>query len=183
MTATTMLVLVLAGLLGVLLLAHRAEGTLVRALVEYAAVAVLALLLAFTPATRAASAGVTAGVTSGSAALGRLAADAWQRAFGDRRAAGAPAAPAPTRPTPKATRPPRATLPAAPPTSRPAPAPATRPAGRAGVPPSAGVLLLVAVALGGLVALAWRIRRLDRRDPLELGLARLPRGRRRRRAA
>jgi hypothetical protein len=182
MTATTVLVLVLAGLLGVLLLVHRSDGDLLRAVVEYAVVAVLALLLAFAPATRDASAGVTAGVSSGSAALGRLVADAWQRAFGDRQAAGAPAAPAPTRPTPKATRPPRATRPTTPPASAPTPTPA--PAARPGVPLPAGVGLLVAVALLGLVVLAWRIRRLDRRDPLELGLARLPRsGGRRRRAA
>jgi len=174
MTATTVLVLVLAGLLGVLLLAHRTEGTLARALAEYAVVAVLALLLAFAPATRSASAGVTAGVTSGSASLGRLAADAWQRAFGDQQAAGAPAAPEPTRPAPST-----AARPATPPTSTPTPAPAAR----SGVPLPAGVGLLVGVALAGLVALAWRIRRLDHHDPLELGLARLPRGRRRRRAA
>ncbi len=57
----TALLLALAGLLGVLLLAHRADGTLLRAVAEYAAVAVLALLLAFTPATRDASAGMAAG--------------------------------------------------------------------------------------------------------------------------
>jgi len=176
MTATTVLVLVLAGLLGVLLLAHRSDGTLLRAVVEYAVVAVLALLLAFTPATRDVSAGVTAGVTSGSARLGRLAADAWQRASGQ-QAADAPAAAEPTRPTPTAARPPRTTRPA----GRPAPAPATRPAARPGVPAPLGVLLLVGIALAGLVGLAWRVRRLDRRDALAQGLARLPRGRGRRR--
>jgi len=189
MTAATVLVLVLVGLLGVLLVAHRSDGDLLRAVAEYAVVAVLALLLAFTPATRGASAGVTAGVTSGSATVGRLAADAWQRAFGDQQATGAPAAPAPTRPTqptrpkPKTASAPRTTRPAAPPASTPAPDPAPAPAARSGVPLPAGVLLLVAVALAGLVALAWRIRRLDRRDPLDLGLARLPRGRRGRRRA
>jgi hypothetical protein len=49
MTAPTALVLVLAGLL----VAYRTERTLACALVEYAAVAVLALLLAFTIATAA----------------------------------------------------------------------------------------------------------------------------------
>jgi hypothetical protein len=182
----TALVLLLAGLLGVLLLVHRADGDLLRASFEYAVVAVLALLLAFTPATRGASAGVTAGVTSGSASLGRLVADAWQRAFGDRQAAGAPAAAEPTRPRAKAASAPRATRPpgaSRPPARAPASAPAARPVARSGVPLPAGVLLLVAVALVGLVVLAWRIRRLDRRDPLELGLARLPRGRRGRRRA
>ena len=176
----TALVLLLAGLLGVLLLAHRADGTLLRAVVEYAVVAVLALLLAFTPATRDASAGVAAGVASGSASLGRVAAGAWQRATGQ-QAAGAPAAAAPTRPTPKAARPTRTTRPAAPPAST--LPPAARPAARGGVPLPVGVLLLVAIVLLGLVGLAWRVRRLDRRDALAQGLARLPRGRGRRRRA
>ncbi|HYT94985.1 MAG TPA: hypothetical protein VEL76_40085 [Gemmataceae bacterium] len=178
----TALVLLLAGLLGVLLLAHRADGTLLRAVVEYVIVAVLALLLAFTPATRGASAGMAAGVASGSARLGRLAAGAWQRATGQ-QAAGAPAAAEPTRPTPTAARPPRTTRPAAPTASTPAPAQASRPAARGGVPLPVGVLLLVAIVLLGLVGLAWRVRRLDRRDALAQGLARLPRGRGRRRRA
>jgi hypothetical protein len=185
MTAPTVLVLVLAGLLVVLLLAHRSEGTLARAVAEYAVVALLALLLAFAPATRDASTGMAAGVSSGSAALGRLAASAWQRAFGQETPAN-PAAAEPTRPTAQATarasRPPRTTRPAAiPPTS--VPAPATRPAARSGVPLPVGVGLLAALGLAGAVLVAWRIRRLDQRDPLDLGLARLPRGRRRRRAA
>jgi hypothetical protein len=179
MTAPTALVLVLAALLVVLLVAHRSEGTLARAVAEYAVVALLALLLAFTPATRDASAGMVAGVSSGSASLARLAASAWQRAFG-RQVTEAPAAAAPTRPaaTAKATRPPRASLPATPPTSLPAAAPTARPAAGSGVPLPVGVLLLAGIGLVGLVALAWRIRRLDRRDPVDLGLARLPRGRR-----
>jgi len=186
MTAATALVLLLAGLLGVLLLVHRTDGDLLRAIFEYAIVAVLALLLAFAPATRGTSAGVTAGVTGGSAALGRLVADAWQRAFGDQQATDAPAAAEPARPKPKAAlgprtaRPPRPTTP---PASTPTPAPAARPAARSGVPLPAGVGLLVGVVVVGLVALAWRIRRLDRRDPLDLGLARLPRSRRGRRRA
>jgi hypothetical protein len=184
MTAPTVLVLVLAGLLVVLLLAHRSEGTLARALAEYAVVALLALLLAFTPATRDASAGMAAGVSSGSAALARLAASAWQRAFGH-PATGTPAAAEPTRPTAtaRATRPTRTTRPATPPTSTPTPAATPAPAARSGVPLPVGVGLLVAIGLVGLVALAWRIRRLDQRDPLDLGLARLPRGRGRRRRA
>jgi hypothetical protein len=184
MTAPTALVLVLAGLVVVLLVAHRSEGTLARAVAEYAVVALLALLLAFAPATREASAGMAAGVSSGSAALGRLAASAWQHAFGQ-QATEAPAAAEPTRPaaTARASRPPRPTRPpATPPTSAPAaaPAPAARPAAGSGVPLPVGVGLLAALGLAGLVGLAWRIRRLDQRDPLDLGLARLPRGRRRR---
>jgi hypothetical protein len=188
MTAPTVLVLVLAGLLVVLLLAHRSEGTLARAVAEYAVVALLALLLAFAPTTRGASAGMAAGVTSGSATLGRLAASAWQHAFGQQPTE-APAAAEPTRSaaTATATRPPRTTRPpATPPTSVPAPAaaPAARPAAGSGVPLPVGVGLLAALGLAGLVALAWRIRRLDQRDPLDPGLARLPhrRGRRRRAA-
>jgi hypothetical protein len=186
MTASTALVLVLAGLLVVLLLAHRSEGTLARAVAEYAVVALLALLLAFAPATRGASGEVTAGVASGSAALGRLAATAWQHAFGQQTTE-APAAP--TRPTAqaRATRPPGTTRPpATPPTSvptaAPAAAPTARPAAGSGVPLPVGVGLLAALGLAGAVLVAWRIRRLDQRDPLDLdlGLARLPRRRRRR---
>jgi len=178
MTATTVLVLVLGGLLLVLLLAHRAEGTLFRAAVEYAAVAVLVLLLAFTPATRGASAGVAAGVTSNSASLGRLVTGAWRASF-DRQAPATPAARQPTRKKAPATRQ------TTPPRSTPAPAPTARPDARVGVPLPLGVLGLVGLALAGLVAVAWRIRRLDRRDALALGLARLPRrrGRRARRVA
>jgi hypothetical protein len=184
MTAPTALVLVLAGLLVVLLLAHRSEGTLARAVAEYAVVALLALLVAFAPATRDASAGMVAGVTSGSASLARLAASAWQHAFGQQPTE-APAVSEPTRPaaTAKATRPTRPTRPPATlPTSvpEPAPAPAARPAAGSGVPLPVGVGLLVALGLVGAVLLAWRIRRLDQRDPLDLGLAPLPRGRRRR---
>jgi hypothetical protein len=180
MTAPTVLVLVLAGLVVVLLVAHRSEGTLARAVAEYAVVALLALLLAFAPATRGVSAGMVAGVASGSAALGRLAASAWQHAFGQETPV-APAAAAPTRPaaTARPTGPPRPTHPATPSTSGPAPAPA--PAGRSGVPLPVGVVVLAGVALVGLVALAWRIRRLDQRDPHDLALTRLPRGRRRHR--
>jgi hypothetical protein len=138
MTAPTALVLVLAGLLVVLLVAHRSEGTLARAAAEYTVVALLALLLAFTPATRDASAGMAAGVTSGSAALARLAVSAWQRAFGE-QATEAPAAAEPARPAAPATatRPSRSTqTPATPPTSAPASAaaPAARPAAGSGVP-------------------------------------------------
>jgi hypothetical protein len=182
MTAPTVLVLVLAGLVVVLLVAHRSEGTLARAVAEYAVVALLALLLAFAPATRGAAVGVTAGVSSGSAALGRLAASAWQRAFGQ-PATEAPAAAAPTRPaaTARASRPPRPTRPpATSPASVPDPAPATRPAAGSGVPLPVGVGLLAAVGLAGAVLVAWRIRRLDQHDPADLDLARLPRGRRRR---
>jgi hypothetical protein len=178
MTAPTALVLVLAGLVVVLLVAHRSEGTLARAVAEYAVVAVLALLLAFAPATRGASAGMAAGVGSGSAALGRLAASAWQRAFGQEPTE-APAAAEPTRPAATATgsRSPRPTRPpATPPTS--IPAAAAAPAAGSGVPLPVGVGLLAALGLVGAVLLAWRIRRLDQRDPLDLGLARLPRGRR-----
>jgi cobalamin biosynthesis Mg chelatase CobN len=183
MTAATALVLVLAGLLVVLLLARRSEGTLARAVAEYAVVALLALLLAFAPATREASAGMVAGVTSGSASLARLAASAWQHAFGQ-QVTEAPAAAEPARPaaTARASRPTRTTRPPATlPTSVPEPTPA--PTARSGVPLPVGVGLLAALALVGLVLLAWRIRRLDRRDPLDLGLARLPRGRGRRRRA
>jgi hypothetical protein len=65
-----MVLLALAAVVVVLLVVHRSEGDLGRALVEYALVAVLAVLLAATPSTAGMTAGVASGVTSGSRAAG-----------------------------------------------------------------------------------------------------------------
>jgi len=170
----------LAGLLGVLLLVHRSDGDLIRALAEYAVVGVLALLLSFTPTTRGPSASVTAGVTGGSQLVGRLVADAWHTAF-NQQPTTPPAPPAATRPAAghRPTAPPGPSPTSTHPTGT--PAPAARPAPRAGVP--LGLLGLVVVVLGGLVLVSWRVRRLDRDASLGLDLGRLPRGRRRGRRA
>jgi hypothetical protein len=76
-----MVLLVLAAVVLVLLLVHRSDGDLRRAVVEYALVAVLAVQLAATPSTAGMTAGVASGVTSGSAKAADLARDAWRAAF------------------------------------------------------------------------------------------------------
>jgi hypothetical protein len=173
MTAATVLVLVLAGVLVVLLLVHRTDGDFTRAVAEYAVVA----LLAFTPATSGASAGLTAGVASGSASAGRLLADAWHAAVTTN--------PAPS-PAPPATRAAaghhRQPAKRASSTRNSTPQPAGRTSDQhASVP--LRLLLAMAVVLGLLLLAARRIRRLDERDALDLGLTRLPRRRGRGRVA
>src|SRR6266508_4400471 len=86
-----MLLLVLAALVVVLLVVHRSEGDMVRALVEYALVAVLAALLAATPSTAGMTAGLASGVTKGSQLGADLAGRAWQATFA-RPAAAEPSA-------------------------------------------------------------------------------------------
>jgi hypothetical protein len=173
MTAATALVLVLTAVLVVLLLVHRTDGDLARAVAEYAVVALLAMLLAFTPATSGATGGLTAGVASGSASAGRLLADAWHAAVTHDPNPLAPAPPATTAPKPGHHRQPARR---AAPTASSAPARASHPSGQhAGVP--LRLLLALVVVLGLLLLAARRLRRLDERDALDLGLARLPRRR------
>jgi hypothetical protein len=102
-----MVLLVLAAVVLVLLLVHRSDGDLRRAVVEYALVAVLAVQLAATPSTAGMTAGVATGVTSGSDKAAELAGDAWRASFGGPAKASAPTATHPGRKAkqrPKATR-------------------------------------------------------------------------------
>jgi hypothetical protein len=189
-----MVLLVLAAVVVVLLVVHRSEGDLGRAVVEYALVAVLAVLLAATPATAGMTAGVAAGVTTGSQKGAELVGWAWRSTFGRPATA---ASPATTRPAhnqgnrPKAAkqrpkdRPPATSRPE---TSRPE---TSRPETATGSPAAPGVpgrAVLLGV-LGGLVLLvlgARRLRRHDLRRADELAmplLTGLPFGRGRRRAA
>jgi len=92
-----MVLLALAAVVVVLLVIHRSEGNLGRALVEYALVGVLAVLLAATPATAGLTAGVAAGVTSGSQQGAELAARAWRATFSRPAIAEPPATTTPTR--------------------------------------------------------------------------------------
>jgi hypothetical protein len=179
-TAATVLLLVLAAVLVVLLLVHRTDGDLARAAVEYMVVALLAMLLAFTPATRDASAGLTAGVATGSASAGRLLADAWHAAIThDPTPTPSPAPPATTR---AAAGRHRQAAKRASSTRNSTPQPAARTIDQhAGVP--LRLLLAMAVVLGLLLLAARRVRRLDERDALDLGLTRLPRRRGRGRVA
>jgi len=177
-----MLLLALAAVVVVLLVIHRSEGDLVRAVVEYGLVAVLAMLLAATPTTAGMTAGVASGVTTSSQKGAELAGWAWRSTFG-RPATAAP--PATTQPAPKAKdRPnaakqrPKATNP---------PAAATRSPQAPGAPGRA-VLLGVLGGLALLVLAARRLRRADMRRadqlamPLLTGLGLgLGRGRRHRR--
>src|SRR6266508_5140282 len=94
-----MVLLALAAVVVVLLVVHRSDGDLGRAVVEYALVGVLAVLLAATPATAGMTAGVASGVTSGSQKGAELVGMAWRSTFG-RPATAAP--PATTTPAPKA---------------------------------------------------------------------------------
>jgi hypothetical protein len=180
-----MVLLSLAAVVVVLLVVHRSEGDLGRAVVEYALVAVLAVLLAATPATAGMTAGVAAGVTTGSQKGAELVGWVWRSTFG-RPATAAP--PATTRPArnqgnrPKAAKQRPKDRPPA--TSR--PETATGSSAAPGVP---GRAVLLGV-LGGLVLLVLGARRLRRHDlrradelamPLLTGLP-FGRGRRRRAA-
>jgi hypothetical protein len=100
-----MVLLVLAAVVVVLLLVHRADGDLRRALVEYALVAVLAVQLAATPSTAGMTAGVASGVTSGGDKVADLARGAWRASFGGPAKASPPAT---TRPSRKAKQRPKA---------------------------------------------------------------------------
>jgi hypothetical protein len=179
-----MLLLVLAAVVVVLLVVHRSEGDLGRAVVEYALVAVLAVLLAATPATAGMTAGVASGVTTGSQKGAELVGWAWRSTFGRPATAEPPTtkpartAKARTKERPKATGSPTST---------------SWPETAAGSPPAPGApgrAVLLGV-LGGLVLLVLGARRLRRHDlrradelamPLLAGLG-LGRGRGRRRAA
>jgi hypothetical protein len=180
-----MLLLVLAAVVVVLLVVHRSEGDLGRAVVEYALVAVLAVLLAATPATAGMTAGVAAGVTTGSQKGAELVGWAWRSTFGRPATAASPATTRPARNQgnrPKAAKQrPKDRSPA---TSRPETA-----TGSPAAPGAPGRAVLLAV-LGGLVLLVLGARRLRRHDlrradelamPLLTGLP-FGRGRRRRAA-
>jgi hypothetical protein len=174
-----MLLLMLAAVVVLLLVVHRSEGDLVRALVEYALVAVLAVLLAATPATAGMTAGLASVVTKGSRKGAELAGWAWRAAF-DRPATAQP--PATTKPTPKATAKDRGKA-AGSPTSTGRPAPATGSPEAPGAPGRA-VLLGVLGGLALLVLAARRLRRADLRRADQLAmplLSGLPFGRGRRR--
>jgi hypothetical protein len=180
-----MVLLVLAAVVLVLLVVHRSEGDLGRAVVEYALVAVLAALLAGTPSTAGVTAGVASGVTKGSQKGADLAGRAWRAAFARPAAQASP--PATTQPARKAKdrlkdRPKATGSPAS--TSRPETA-----TGSPAVPGAPGRAVLLGV-LGGLAVLVLLARRLRRRDlrraealamPLWTGLP-FGRGRRRRAA-
>jgi hypothetical protein len=181
-----MLLLVLAAVVVVLLVVHRSEGDLGRAVVEYALVAVLAVLLAATPSTAGMTAGVASGVTTGSQKGAALLGWAWRSTFGRPATAAPPATTQPARThgdRPKAAKDrPKAT---SSPTSTGQPEPTGSPAPGA---PARAVLLAVLGGLALLVLLARRLRRHDLRRAEALAmplLAGLPfgRGRGRRRAA
>jgi hypothetical protein len=181
-----MLLLVLTAVVVVLLVVHRSQGDLGRAVVEYALVAVLAALLAATPSTAGVTAGVASGVTRGSQLGTDLAGKAWRASFARPAAEASP--PATTHPARAAKDRPKDRPPAASsPTSTSSPETAT---GSPAVPGAPGPVVLLGV-LGGLVLLVLGARRLRRHDlrradelamPLLAGLG-LGRGRRRRRAA
>jgi hypothetical protein len=178
-----MLLLGLAAVVVVLLVIHRSEGDLARAMVEYALVAVLAMLLAATPTTAGMTAGVASGVTTGSQKGAELAGWAWRSTFGRPATAKPPATTQPIRKAKAKARPnpakqgPKATSP---------PAAATRSPATPGAPGRA-VLPGVLCGLVLLVLAARRLRRADLRRadalamPLLTGLG-LGRGRRRRSA-
>jgi hypothetical protein len=159
----------------VLLVVHRSEGDLGRALVEYALVAVLAVLLAATPSTAGMTAGVASGVTRGSQKGAELVGWAWRSTFGRPATAQPPATSKPTR---------RATATAKDqPKAASSPQRATPPAASPGAPGRAALLGVV----GGLALLVLGARHLRRHDlrraeamPLLAGLP-LGRGRRRHR--
>jgi hypothetical protein len=182
-----MVLLALAAVVMVMLVIHRSEGDLARALVEYAVVGVLAVLLAATPSTAGMTAGVASGVTTGSQKGAELVGWAWRSTFG-RPATAEP--PATTKPAHRSTakckdRPKAATQ---------------RPSATTGSPeraawspeapgaPGRAVLLGVLGGLALLVLLARRLRRHDLRRAEELAMPLLAgwpfgRGRGRRRAA
>jgi hypothetical protein len=168
-----MVLLVLTALVVVLLLVHRADGDLRRALVEFALVAVLAVQLAATPATAGMAAGVASGVTSGSDKAADLASSTWRAAFGPPAKASAPTT---TQPGDKAKQRPKATKDQPTATQRPPAASSSTSTG----PPMALLVVLGGLALGLGLLLGRRGRGgLGRRElaPLLAGLAR-GRGRR-----
>ncbi|HEY2958662.1 MAG TPA: hypothetical protein VGM21_10720 [Actinomycetota bacterium] len=170
-----MVLLVLAAVVVVLLVVHRSEGDLGRAVVEYALVGVLATLLAATPATAGMTAGVASGVTTGGQKGAELVGWAWRSTFGRPATAAPPAIAKPARrATAKAKDRPRATKPRSPAATRSPQAP-----GR----PGRAALLGVLGGLALLVLLARRLRRHDLRRADQLAmplLAGLGRGRHRR---
>jgi hypothetical protein len=168
-----MVLLVLTAVVLVLLLVHRTDGDLRRALVEYALVAVLAVQLAATPSTAGMTAGVASGVTSGSAKAADLARDAWRASFGGPAKASAPTT---TQPGRKAKQRPKATKDQ--PAAKQRPPAASSPTSSS--PPMALLVVLGALAVLLALLLARRGRGgLGRRElaPLLAGLAR-GRGRR-----
>jgi hypothetical protein len=168
-----MVLLVLAAVVVVLLLVHRAEGSLGRALVEYALVAVLAVQLAATPTTAGMTAGVASGVTSGGDKAADLASGAWRAAFGPPAKASAPTT---TQPGRTARQRPKAATDQ--PAARQRPPVASSPMSTS--PPTALLVVLGGLALGLGVLVGRRGRGgLGRRElaPLLAGLAR-GRGRR-----
>jgi hypothetical protein len=162
------------------LVIHRSEGDLGRAVVEYALVGVLAVLLAATPATAGMTAGVASGVTKGSQQGAELVGWAWRSTFG-RPATAAPAVTKPARTS-------RAKGKDRPKAAPPRPPAANSPQRAVRLPtapgaPGRAVLLGVLGGLALLVLLARRLRRHDLRRADQLAmplLAGLGRGRRRR---
>jgi hypothetical protein len=174
-----MVLLVLAAMVVVLLLVHRSDGDLRRAVVEYALVAVLAVQLAATPSTAGMTVGVASGVTSGSDKAAELARDAWRASFGGPAKVSAPTT---TQPGRKAKQRPKTTTDR--PTAKQRPPAASSPTSTS--PPTAllmvagGLAVLLAVLLGLLLGRRVRGRGgLGGRElaPLLAGLAR-GRGRR-----
>jgi hypothetical protein len=177
------LLLVLTAIVVVLLVVHRSEGNLGRAVVEYALVAVLAVLLAATPSTAGMTAGVASGVTKGSQQGAELVGWAWRSTFG-RHATAQP--PATTKPARTSTAKDRAKA------ATPRPPAASAPeqvvlSPQAPGAPGRAALLGVLGGLALLVLLARRLRRHDLRRADQLAMPLLAglrgRGQRRRRAA
>jgi hypothetical protein len=177
-----MVLLALAAVVVVLLVVHRSEGDLARAVVEYALVGVLAVLLAATPSTAGMTAGVASGVTTGSQKGAELVGWAWRSTFG-RPATAQPSATTQPARNAKDRRKERPKV-AGSPTSTSRPETATE------SPAAPGRAVLLGV-LGGLALLVLGARRLRRHDlrraealamPLLAGLP-FGRGRRRRRVA
>jgi hypothetical protein len=153
-----MVLLALAAVVVVLLVIHRSEGDLARALVEYALVGVLAVLLAATPSTAGLTAGVASGVTTGSQKGVALVGWAWRSTFGRPAIAEPPTTTRPAR-TAKATTKQRPKTASSPPTSTRSPEQASRPP----APGAPGRAVLLGV-LGGLALLVLGARRLRRAD-------------------
>jgi hypothetical protein len=153
-----MVLLALAAVIVVLLVVHRSEGDLARALVEYALVGVLALLLAATPSTAGMTAGVASGVTTGSQKGVELVGWAWRSTFGRPAIAEPPSTTTPARKA-KATakQPPKPA--SSPPTSTRSP----QQDGRPPAPGAPGRAVLLA-GFGGLALLVLGARRLRRAD-------------------
>jgi hypothetical protein len=164
-----MVLLALAAIVVVLLVVHRSEGNLARAVVEYALVGVLAVLLAATPSTAGMTAGVASGVTKGSQQGAELVAGAWRSTFGHPATAQPPATPRPVHTSgARAKEPPKAAkrrppVTWSPETARTAEAPGA---------PGRAVLLGVLGGLALLVLLARHLRRHDlrRADALAMPL-------------